>query len=182
MEPLKFSPVRFPTSLPPLILNPIATSILLAAVIAILISSRKNSKIPHANPPSWFSPTIIKQLDAVKHGVEIVDDARKRFPNKPYRMINTNGEIIVLPLHLVNTIRNEDRLSFSNAVTRVGSVNHLDEAEMLIVQDFHANIAGFNATAILDHQGQVLQNLARKQLTKLLSKFDVTEIFNTVGG
>lgn len=80
METLESSTVLFPTSLPPLVLNPVITSILFAAVIAILVLSRKNSKLPHANPPAWYAPTTINQLDAVKNGMNIVDDARRGFP------------------------------------------------------------------------------------------------------
>lgn len=129
METLESSTVLFPTSLPPLVLNPVITSILFAAVIAILVLSRKNSKLPHANPPAWYAPTTINQLDAVKNGMNIVDDARKRFPDKPYRMINNNGEMIVLPARFANTIRNEAGLSFAKASTQVGSVNYLYEAK-----------------------------------------------------
>ncbi|EUC32268.1 hypothetical protein COCCADRAFT_37788 [Bipolaris zeicola 26-R-13] len=153
MEALKSPTVVFPTSLPPLVLNPVAASILLAAVIAVLILSRKNSKFPHANPPAWYAPTTINQLDAVTNGINIVDDARKRFSDKPYRYINNNGEIIVLPARFVNAIRNEEGLSFAQAV----------------VQDFHAHVSGFTAVKVVNHQGQVLQNLARKPLTKLLN-------------
>lgn len=125
MEALKSPTVVFPTSLPPLVLNPVATSILLAAVIAVLILSRKNSKFPHANPPAWYAPTTINQLDAVTNGINIVDDARKRFSDKPYRYINNNGEIIVLPARFVNAIRNEEGLSFAQAVVQVDFANCL---------------------------------------------------------
>lgn len=68
-------------------------------------------------------------------------------------MINNNGEMIVLPARFANTIRNEAGLSFAKAST----------------QDFHGHVPGFTATEIIDHQGQVLQNVARKPLTKLLN-------------
>ncbi|KAM3074076.1 hypothetical protein ACMFMG_008689 [Clarireedia jacksonii] len=153
MEPLKSSIVLFPNSLPPLALNPITTSILLAAVLAILFLSRKSSNLPHANPPSWFSPTIIMQLDAGKRGMDILDDGRKRFPDRAFRMINNNGEIIVLPSRFAHVIRNEEGLSFADSTTR----------------DFHAQVSGFAPVGVIGHRGQVLQNLARKPLTKLLN-------------
>jgi len=153
METLRPPTVVFPTSLPPLVLNPVTTSILLAAVIAVFVLSRKNSKIPHANPPAWYAPTTMNQVGAVKNGMNILDEARKKFPDQPYRFINNNGEVLVLPTRFANTIRNEPGLSFSKSVT----------------QDFHAHVAGFTAMQVVDHEGQVLQNVARKPLTKLLN-------------
>ncbi|USP74760.1 hypothetical protein yc1106_02034 [Curvularia clavata] len=61
--------------------------------------------------------------------MDILDDARKRFPDRAFRIINNNGEMIVLPSRCVNAIRNEAGLSFAEAVEQVGSVKSLHEAE-----------------------------------------------------
>lgn len=178
MDSLRSSTVLFPTSLPPLVLNPITTSILLAAIVAILLFSRKTSNLPHANPPSWFTPTTVMQLDAVKNGMNVLDDGLKRFAGRPFRMINNNGEMIVLPSRCINSIRNEEGLSFARAIMNVGFVNYIvSRWKMLTVQDFHTHVSGFSPVGLLDHRGQVLQNVARKPLTKLLSKFDIRQGF-----
>ncbi|KAJ6199361.1 cytochrome P450 monooxygenase-like protein [Bipolaris maydis] len=153
METLESPKAPFPISLPPLILNPITTSILLAAVIAVFILSRKSSKYPHANPPAWYAPKTINQLDSMQNGMKILSDARKRFPNQPFRMIRHSGEVLVFPERFANAIRNEEGLNFAQAA----------------MQDFHGHLPGFTAVKIINHQGQVLQNLARKPLTKLLN-------------
>ncbi|KAF5846076.1 hypothetical protein GGP41_008564 [Bipolaris sorokiniana] len=176
METLESSTVLFPTSLPPLVLNPVITSILFAAVIAILVLSRKNSKLPHANPPAWYAPTTINQLDAVKNGMNIVDDARKRFPDKPYRMINNNGEMIVLPARFANTIRNEAGLSFAKASTQTikdkyyktllenHSHNYLPLASEAIFAVDHAlgNPTDWQETLILDSMLDIIARLSSR--------------------
>ncbi|KAJ5028309.1 cytochrome P450 [Bipolaris maydis] len=153
LETLESPKVPFPISLPPLGLNPVTTSILLAAVIAVFILGRKNSKLPHANPPAWYALKTINQLDSVQNGMKILEDGRKRFPDQPFRMIKNTGEVIVFPERFANTLRNEEGLSFA----------------AVAMQDFHGNTPGFTAVKIMEHQGQVLQNVARKPLTKLLN-------------
>ncbi|KAJ6282151.1 cytochrome P450 [Bipolaris maydis] len=141
METLKFANI-FPTSLAPFVLNYVTTSILVAAVVTILTLSRKRSQIPHANPTPWFYPTTINQLDAVKNAIKI-----------PFRMINYNGEMLVLPARYLDAIRNDENLSFSKAIEL----------------DFHSHVPGFTPQGLIGHQGNVLQNLARRPLTKLLN-------------
>ncbi|KAJ6193006.1 cytochrome P450 monooxygenase-like protein [Bipolaris maydis] len=149
----RLATVPFPISLPPLSLNPVTTSILLAAVIAVFFLGRKNSKLPHANPPAWYAPKIINQLHSMQNGIKILEDGRKRFPNQPFRIIQNTREVIVFPERFANTFRNEEGLSFA-AVS---------------IQDFHSNTPEFTPIKIIEHQGQVLQNVTQKPLTKLLN-------------
>ncbi|KAJ6276808.1 cytochrome P450 [Bipolaris maydis] len=149
LETLESPKVPFPISLPPLSLNPVTTSILLAAVIAVFFLGRKNSKLPHANPPAWYAPKIINQLHSMQNGIKILEDGRKRFPNQPFRIIQNTREVIVFPERFANTFRNEEGLSFA--------------------ADFHSNTPEFTPIKIIEHQGQVLQNVTQKPLTKLLN-------------
>ncbi|KAJ5055627.1 cytochrome P450 monooxygenase-like protein [Bipolaris maydis] len=114
---------------------------------------RKNSKLPHANPPAWYAPKIINQLHSMQNGIKILEDGRKRFPNQPFRIIQNTREVIVFPERFANTFRNEEGLSFA-AVS---------------IQDFHSNTPEFTPIKIIEHQGQVLQNVTQKPLTKLLN-------------
>jgi hypothetical protein len=122
-----------PPGLPPILFNPIiATSILLAVVIAILILRQDKSNIPHANPPTWFSPTAVRQVDAMKHGMEIFYGAKKRFAGSAFRLINNNGDVVMLPQRCANIIRNEADLSFSKSVMQVSYVVSSSIYDMLI--------------------------------------------------
>lgn len=136
MEPQQSPIAQFPTSLPPSTLNTItATTILLAAAIAVLLLRRTDSKIPHANPPAWFSSVISVKIDAAKRGLEIYNDAKKRLPGRPFRMITNFGEVIVLPNRYANGIRNEEKLDFGEAIknVRVHPWSSMDGARGLIL-------------------------------------------------
>ncbi|PVI06500.1 cytochrome P450 monooxygenase-like protein [Periconia macrospinosa] len=154
MEPLQSSTIlspSAPTSLP--FSSVTLVSILIASAIALVALSWNKSNIPHVNPVARFSPKTTEQLKFIKHGVEILNQAKKEFAGRAFRMINNTGEVIVLPTRFANIIRNEKNLSFALAIKR----------------DFHAHVPGFQPFGVLDHEGEVLQNLTRKQLTKLLN-------------
>ena len=120
MESLRSEVLLIPTNIPSFLQNPVVTvSIFLAGAVVLLIWSRDNSNIPHANPPSWLRPAAVLQVDAMKRGIEILYDAKKRFPGRMFRMINSYGEVTVLPPEFANNIRNEPGLSFARPVQNV---------------------------------------------------------------
>jgi hypothetical protein len=133
-----------------------ATILLATAIVtlAFLFMKRDKSDIPHFNPPGWFSLVTFSQIEAAKNGMELFTKAKKRFHDAPFRMIKDNGDMLILPPRFANTIRNEVDLDFAKA----------------IMSDFHAHVPGFTPIRIIGHEGQVMQNLVRKQLTKLLGK------------
>lgn len=149
MESLREQPVLPPTSIPQVLLNPaIGISIALAVVIALLVFSRDTSNIPHANPPSWSSPMALLQTDAIERGLDILYNAKKRFPESVFRMIHVNGEITVLPPRFANPIRNEKGLSFARSVSNVGQMtpmkdvkDSLPRTSMLIFSDFLLSVS-----------------------------------------
>lgn len=55
----------------------------------------------------------------MKSGPSVLDMARKSYGKQPYRLINHIGETIVLPPSYANTIRNEPRLNFGEALNYV---------------------------------------------------------------
>lgn len=78
--------------------------------------------------------------------------ARALYPGQPYRVDTDLGEVVMLPPALADEIRNEPKLSFGGA----------------LLQDFHGDIPGFGPAALVGKGAQLLQIVARKQLTKLL--------------
>lgn len=132
------------------------TAIIFAAAIvtfALLFVNKDNSDIPHINPPGRFSLTAFSRIEAAKNGMQFFDQAKKRFHDIPFRMISNTGEVLILPPRFANTIRNEDGLSFSKAV----------------ISDLLGHVPGFTPLLLLEHKGLLVQNLTRKQLTKLLN-------------
>nr|WEP24415.1 cytochrome P450 [Curvularia sp.] len=123
------------------------------ATFALVVSKSNSKSFPHANQPGSLRPIFTKQSEAVQHGIEIFKKAKKQFGDNPFRMITNNGEALILPSRFVNVIRNEENLSFADAIAR----------------DFSAHLPGLTTFGILTHKSQVLQNVARKPLTKLLN-------------
>nr|WGZ60663.1 cytochrome P450 [Fusarium tricinctum] len=111
------------------------------------------SNIPIVNSPAWWEFRWQKQLSFVEDGMEIMSEARKKYAGRPFRVITTLGELIVLPPTFVNSIRNNTTLNFRTAS----------------MKDFHSSYPGFSPFKLLDHPSKVLQTVVRKQLTKHLN-------------
>ncbi|KIL85008.1 cytochrome p450 monooxygenase [Fusarium avenaceum] len=111
------------------------------------------SNLPLVNSPAWWELRWQKQVGFVKDGMKIIRAARKKYAGRPYRVITTVGECIVLPPAFVNSIRNNTALNFRKAITR----------------DFHFDYPGFTPFALLDDPNLLLLTVVRKQLTKHLN-------------
>ncbi|KAJ4037574.1 hypothetical protein NW756_012268 [Fusarium oxysporum] len=113
---------------------------------------RKGSVVPLANPPESLFGTGKTRRSFVKLSREILAKARNLFPDEPFRLITDWGEVLILPPEFADEIRNDPRLSFSKAA----------------MQDNHAGIPGFETVALVGREDQLIQKVARKQLTKHL--------------
>ncbi|EGU79217.1 hypothetical protein FOXB_10248 [Fusarium oxysporum f. sp. conglutinans Fo5176] len=118
---------------------------------------RKGSVVPLANPPESLFGTGKTRRSFVKLSREILAKARNLFPDEPFRLITDWGEVLILPPEFADEIRNDPRLSFSKAA----------------MQDNHAGIPGFETVALVGREDQLIQKVARKQLTKHLSILDI---------
>lgn len=90
-------------------------------VVLSFIAITGKSKIPLANPPRWNQITLSKQIEFLKNGRAIMNEARKRYGKQPYRLIVDSGEVLILPPAYSVTIRNEMNLSFSKTMDKVRS-------------------------------------------------------------
>ncbi|KAJ3533613.1 hypothetical protein NM208_g7907 [Fusarium decemcellulare] len=130
----------------------IVVALLVIVLISVASSSRKK-EVTIVNPPAWFEPRLYKQLGFVKHGLEIMDNARQRFSGKPFRVLTETGEVTVLAPTFAHEIRNHPSLNFRSAV----------------LKDFHAYLPAFAPFGVLSHPSEMLQSVVRKQLTKYLN-------------
>ncbi|KAI3558777.1 ent-kaurene oxidase [Colletotrichum abscissum] len=139
----------------------IATAFLVV-VFSIFLKVSKHDDVPLLQPPpKWFRPTFLAQIEFFKTGKELIARGRATLRDKPYKVLAESGEIIVLPTRFANVIRNEEGLSF-------GAV---------IMRDLHGKIPGFQPFGFVDDDKKILQVVARKQLTKSLSKLH--EVLNS---
>ncbi|KAI0816091.1 cytochrome P450 monooxygenase [Xylaria sp. FL0064] len=113
-------------------------------------------KLPYVNRPSFFSNAQAKH-NFRESAKTILQEARKRFPNKPYRMTTDFGEVVMLQSEWFEEIRNNPHLSFAGTVP----------------QERICEVPGFEPLAALGDTGELVQIIARNQLTKLLNQ--VTE-------
>jgi cytochrome P450 monooxygenase-2 len=122
---------------------PIITTVSLGvvALISLVIIASNKSKIPLANPPDRFKTAFSRQLEFITHGLDVVENARKRYGEQPYRLITNVGEMLVLPPSYAQMIRNEKSLHFG---TTFAQVRHTD----LFCEQCHAYSGGRISTAI----------------------------------
>ncbi|EFQ87794.1 hypothetical protein PTT_16534 [Pyrenophora teres f. teres 0-1] len=78
---------------------------------------------------------------------------KRRYGDKPYRLITELGECLILPAEQFVRMHSEKRLSFA-AIIRV---------------DFHGHLPGFGPYNLLMHKNMLAQTLIRKRLTKSLN-------------
>ncbi|KAI8247611.1 Cytochrome P450 monooygenase 2 [Colletotrichum sp. SAR 10_98] len=126
--------------------------VVLVTSVAFKLAKRDNS-IPFVDPPTWLRPRPLARMDFLKTGMNVLDKAKSAVVDKPFKVLSENGDLTVLPPRFAHSIRNEDDLNFG----------------AFIKADFHYGIAGFEPFGFVDHDSQILQNVARKQLTKYLN-------------
>ncbi|KAI0102283.1 cytochrome P450 monooxygenase [Nemania sp. FL0031] len=116
-------------------------------------SNASLKKLPYVNPPKLFSSAQAKReyRDSSK---SILQSARKQYPNKPYRMTTEFGEVVMLQSEWFDEIRNTSSLNFLKTVS----------------QERICEIPGFEPLAAFGTDGELMQIIARKQLTKLLAQ------------
>lgn len=123
------------------------------ATFAWTKSSSRLGKLPYVNPPKLFSNAQAKAkfLDSTK---DMLLDARRLYPNQPYRMTTDYGEVVMVQSEWMEDIRNTPSLSF------IGTV----------AQERICEIPGFEPLAAFGADGELVQLIAKKQLTKLLAQ------------
>ncbi|KAH7081740.1 cytochrome P450 [Paraphoma chrysanthemicola] len=130
------------------------------AIIAILVFGmrygRKSifSTLPIVNKPHLGSMfTIVAQWKFIRHSKKIIEEGQRTYPNTPFRLWTAWGEVLMLTPQYAHEVRNNPHLSFTKAVSFDG----------------HANTPGFETVKLISHPDNLIQLVARKQLTRHLA-------------
>ncbi|KAK3321311.1 putative cytochrome P450 monooxygenase [Cercophora scortea] len=111
--------------------------------------------IPHLNPRRPFEFTDTRAKKDFNFGAKkMLAGWFGANPDKPVRVISGVGEVTVLPPHLANELRNDDRLDFSKWTHKA----------------FHAHIPGFDGFKEVTRDTHIVQAVILKDLTKYLNK------------
>ncbi|KAG6125820.1 hypothetical protein E4U12_006980 [Claviceps purpurea] len=114
--------------------------------------SRPSDQPPLANPSKTIVSRLSTKATFVNSSRDILSDARRRFPQQPFRLRTDWGNVLVLPPTFADELRNDSRLSFGKAA----------------MQDNHAGVPGFETVQVVGRDDRLVQRVARKQLTKHL--------------
>jgi cytochrome P450 monooxygenase-1 len=118
-------------------------------------TSKDSAKFPIINPPSNLDIAGRQRREDFAHnGEAYFTKGTDLFPEKPFRVMADHGELNVLPAKWADNLRNEPNLHFMKTIH----------------EDFHADYAAFKPFAAGTADDALLQAVARKQLTKYLSK------------
>ncbi|KAF1921229.1 cytochrome P450 [Ampelomyces quisqualis] len=131
----------------------------ISVLIGFVIALRYNretvfSTLPVVNKPilgSLFA--IVAQWKFIDQSKALVEAGQKHHPGKPFRLWTDWGEVLMLTPNYAHKIRNDPRLSFTKAVSFDG----------------HANIPGFETVKLISNGDNLIQLVARKQLTRHLT-------------
>ncbi|KAF2223851.1 P450 monooxygenase [Elsinoe ampelina] len=135
-------------------------TVLSAAAIYVACSLVRSSldslkHIPIVNNKKWYSLSGRKaKARFLAESSFLLEEARKRYPQQPFRILSNWGVLLVLPSCFADEIRNDRRLSFSKAA----------------LQDSHGHIPGLETVKLVARDDQLIQTVARKHLTKHLCK------------
>ncbi|KAI9170784.1 ent-kaurene oxidase [Paramyrothecium foliicola] len=128
------------------------TIVAVAIGLHLVITRSNSSKLTLVNSPAWWQFRAQKQMDYLHNGLNILTEAKKRFKDKPYRVIAEFGEVTVIPSELMEDLKaasGEEGLSFR------AQMSH----------DLNGHLELFSPFGILEHKSQILQ-----RVTKLLTK------------
>ncbi|KAI1826970.1 cytochrome P450 monooxygenase [Xylaria intraflava] len=110
-------------------------------------------KLPSVNPAGFFSMARAQQ-EFVHSANELLQKARDLYPNRPYRMTTDSGDAVVLQSEAMEEIRNSPGLSFFGT----------------FAQERICEVPGFEPLAALGVNGELIQIVTRKWLTRSLDQ------------
>ncbi|KAF3070666.1 Dihydromonacolin L monooxygenase LovA [Daldinia childiae] len=130
----------------------IAFMILVTLVLRAIIDTKETSSLPIINPRKRFEFSNLERIADFKTNCrQLLQKGRTMYPQKPYRMICPEGEVIVLPTCLVNQMRSEPALDF------VG----------ISKEDSHSHIPGFDPFGLPTATTIVVNRYLNKAISKL---------------
>lgn len=124
------------------------------AYLANILFSQAGDPFPYCNPPKRLDFLAIQSKKFFhNYARSLLSDGKAKYPGRPFRMMTTEGDIIMLPPQVSREIRNEPGLDMMQAVA----------------DRFHAHLPGFEPFRAGSTADRLVQKVVRKQLTKMLS-------------
>lgn len=68
----------------------------------------------------WDLGGVRRMMDYFRHGFELMEEAHRRFADKPFRIYTDVGEQTILPPRYANEVKSDPRVSFEGPLRRVG--------------------------------------------------------------
>lgn len=62
------------------------------------------------------------KMALIRSSKRILANARRDYPNEPFRLLTDWGEVVILPPTFADEIRNEPKLSFAIAAVQVRTI------------------------------------------------------------
>ncbi|KLU85161.1 hypothetical protein MAPG_04191 [Magnaporthiopsis poae ATCC 64411] len=135
----------------------IATLLLLVLVpvaASALFGANKGKGAPLVNPPGFLQTETQKRLEYMRDGFKIFNEAKKKHPGKPFKLISNIGRMTVLPPDRANEVKSLQ--SNLNLRTQFSDMMPMD-------------LPGFGSISLIDHPETVAQSVVTKHLTKRLA-------------
>lgn len=67
----------------------------------------------------WDLGGVRRMMDYFRHGFEVMEEAHRRFADKPFRIYTDVGEQTILPPRYANEVKSDPRVSFEGPLRRV---------------------------------------------------------------
>ncbi|KLU92243.1 hypothetical protein MAPG_11189 [Magnaporthiopsis poae ATCC 64411] len=129
---------------------------LIALVILPVVASyvfRKDDGLPLINPPRMFQLEGQMMMECATQCARYLAEARKRFPNRPFKLLGPTGRVTFLPPDMALDIKNTPALNFRKVFTERAS----------------PFVPALRTFRTLEHPDEMLQNVVKKHLTKRLN-------------
>ena len=113
--------LRLPYPSQPQTSSQLITCLIITLPILVFYLARiRRSKLPELNPRKPSELTDKRRITHfMQQSIELLSKGRAQFHNKPYKLFSDWGQLIVLPLDVLDDIRSDPRFDFFIAASDV---------------------------------------------------------------
>lgn len=97
---------------PAIIALTLVALVLVPVLASCYFGGRNSSDIPLANPPKPFQLKGQVKMQFARECVRILNDAKKRFPNRPFSFLGPMGHVTMLPADRALEVKESPALNF----------------------------------------------------------------------
>ncbi|KAI1208920.1 cytochrome P450 [Annulohypoxylon truncatum] len=127
---------------------PVVCIMLVMVVYKFAVSNKSIRALPYVNTTGLFSSNNARKTWAAS-AESLLNEAKEKHPRKPWRVMTDLGERVVLTPELMEEIRNDPKMSFTEAFH----------------EDFHGSLPGFNTIQFFV-RSDILIAVVRKHLLR----------------